>query len=71
MDVDTKLKGTVKVYFEGCGFGFLTRDDGSDVFFHISSVQGDYEPNAGDTVTYTLDTDRGGKTMASDVVIVT
>ena len=43
--------GTIKFFNAGKGFGFITQDDGKDLFFHISEVQGQ-EPQDGDKVEY-------------------
>ena len=43
--------GTVKFFNSTKGFGFITQDEGDDLFFHISEVQGQ-EPNDGDKVEY-------------------
>ena len=36
-----KLTGTVKWFNESKGFGFITRDNGPDLFVHFSNISGD------------------------------
>jgi len=53
--------GTVKWFNDSKGFGFITGDDGSDVFVHHTSIQGEgFKSLAeGDKVTY--DVEKGDK----------
>lgn len=47
-------RATVKCFDDAKGYGFLTRDDGQDVFVHYSSITGDgfRTLTAGQTVDY-------------------
>ncbi|ALB30076.1 MULTISPECIES: cold-shock protein [Companilactobacillus] len=54
--------GTVKWFNPDKGFGFITREDGSDVFAHFSAIQGDgfKTLDEGQHVTFDVeDGDRG------------
>jgi cold shock protein len=46
--------GTVKKLVNARGFGFITQDDGTEIFFHRSQVTGDAFDSLkeGDKVTY-------------------
>lgn len=50
-------KGTVKWFNDSKGFGFITSEDGTDIFVHYSSMQGDgYKSLAeGDSVSFDVE----------------
>lgn len=44
--------GKVKFFNPSKGFGFITQDNGTDLFFHISEIKGGQEPQDGDAVEF-------------------
>ena len=48
------MKGTVKWFNQGKGFGFITGEDGKDIFAHFSQIQKDgfKTLNENEEVTY-------------------
>lgn len=51
------VKGTVKWFNASKGFGFISREDGSDVFVHYSSIQdnGYKSLSEGDSVSFDVE----------------
>jgi CspA family cold shock protein len=51
------MHGTVKWFNESKGFGFISRDDGDDVFVHYSSISGNGFKTLieGDAVSFELE----------------
>ncbi len=51
------VEGKVKWFNESKGYGFITSEDGSDVFVHFSSIQGNgFKTLAeGDTVNFEIE----------------
>ncbi len=60
--------GTVKFFNTSKGFGFITPDQGDDLFFHISDIQGE-EPRDGDKVEFEVGEGKKGPCAISVKVI--
>ena len=62
-------KGTVKWFNDSKGFGFITSEDGSDVFVHHSSIQGNGFKSLAEGDSVTFDTENGPKGLKAINVI--
>lgn len=69
MDSLGRYKGTVKWFDNLKGYGFIGREDGSDIFVHFSSIQKDGYKNLkqGDEVLF--DIVQGNKGPQADHVL--
>jgi CspA family cold shock protein len=65
------VKGSVKWFNEKKGFGFITREDGSDVFVHFSAIKRDgfKSLDEGDKVEFEV-TEGPKGLQATNVVVV-
>ena len=54
-------QGTVKWFNETKGYGFITTDDGKDVFVHYSAIQGDGFKTLGEGQRVSFDITQGTK----------
>jgi cold shock protein len=55
------MKGTVKWFNDSKGFGFITAEDGSDVFVHHSSIIGNGFKSLAEGQQVTFDVEKGPK----------
>ena len=62
-------EGTVQRFIDAKGFGFITQDEGPDVFVHFSTIQGDGFKSLAEGERVTFDVEDGPKGLqASNVV---
>jgi len=64
-------QGTVKWFNEKKGFGFITNEEGNDVFVHHSGIVGEgfKKLNEGDTVSFEVEqSDKGPRATGVKVV---
>ncbi len=68
---ESRSTGTVKWFSDSKGFGFITRDEGNDVFCHYSGIRagGPRSLNEGDKVEFAIETSTRGP-KAADLVVV-
>jgi len=62
-------KGTVKWFNESKGFGFLTREDGTDVFVHYSSIQDNGFKSLAEGDSVSFETENGPKGLKAINVV--
>lgn len=60
-------KGTVKFFNDAKGFGFITGEDGQEIFVHVTGLKQDIREN--DQVTYDTETGRKGLNAVNVSVI--
>lgn len=67
----TMTKGTVKWFNDSKGFGFITAEDGTDVFAHFTQIQSDgfRKLEEGEKVTFDIEQGQRGP-QASNITKV-
>ncbi len=61
--------GTVKWFNDAKGFGFITADDGTDVFVHFSAIQGDSFKSLAEGDQVSFETAEGPKGPKAENVV--
>ena len=61
--------GSVKWFNDAKGYGFITSDEGSDVFVHFSAIQGDGFRSLAEGDSVTFDIEKGPKGLQAANVV--
>lgn len=66
--------GTVKWFSAPKGYGFITAEDGTDVFVHYTGIKGEGEGFKtlveNQKVSYDVETDEKGRSVARNVEVI-
>lgn len=62
-------QGTVKWFNAEKGYGFITREDGSDVFVHFSAIQGEGYKSLEEGQHVTVDVEEGQRGLQAANVV--
>lgn len=54
------MKGKVKMFNAARGFGFITGEDGKDVYVHSTAIEGGAKLEVGDSVEYEVESGERG-----------
>ncbi|MEW6329130.1 MAG: cold shock domain-containing protein [Candidatus Micrarchaeota archaeon] len=54
------MRGKIKMFNPARGFGFITGDDGTDVYVHTSAIEGGAALAVGDVVEYDVEAGEKG-----------